>query len=357
MSQFLVRPRPSAALLLTVLLSTGLMYAPVAEAKRLGGGKSYGSSRSYSSPSRSSSSYSQPSNTAGYNNSSSYTPSRSQAPAAQPQRNGIGMGTVAGAAIAAGAAGYALGHANDANAQPGVNTPAGQWSENSAAPATYPQQPATTAGSSFGWLWMLLLGGLIFFVFRKMRQRKAATAGLPSHPMGMPPQGPAGGMLNKSPLPQGPGGSGTNIFGQPVGSALPSAGPMGGMGGAYTGQQTLADGMATNEFLRDMRNRFRHLQTMNGPGSLNELRPYMTPELFAQMQGEIASNTDPAEFPQLSAQLLGSAREGTQYTASVLFTGTVIESLGASEQPFSETWHLVKSAQGQNWLLMGIEQS
>ena len=43
---------------LTALLSTSLLLAPVAEAKRLGGGKSYGSSRSYSSPSRSSSSYS-----------------------------------------------------------------------------------------------------------------------------------------------------------------------------------------------------------------------------------------------------------------------------------------------------------
>ncbi len=330
---------------LTALLSTSLLLAPVAEAKRLGGGKSYGSSRSYSSPSRSSSSY------------SSDSPSRSAPayPASQPRRNGVGMGTVAGAAIAAGAAGYALGHASNANAQPG--TPAGQWSENGTAPAPYPQQPAPQSGSSFGWLWLILLGGLAFFVFRRLRQRQARVAGLPQAPMSMPQPGSSGGgFLNKSAQPgTAQGGSNTNIFGQPVGSALPGTGGM-ATGGAYTGGNTLADGTPVNEFLRDMRNLFRHLQTMNGQGSLNELRAYMTPELFAQMQGEIAANTDPAEFPQLFAQLLGNAHEGHQYTASVLFSGTVIESLGAAETPFQEVWHLIRPVQGSHWQLMGIEQ-
>ena len=42
--------------------------------------------------------------------------------------------------------------------------------------------------------------------------------------------------------------------------------------------------------------------------------------------------------------------------ASVLFSGTVIESLGAAETPFQEVWHLIRPVQGSHWQLMGIEQ-
>ncbi len=322
---------------LTALLSTSLLLAPVAEAKRLGGGKSYGSSRSYSTPSRSSSNYTPPAQRP-YSQQPSAAASAYPAPA---QSRGVGMGTVAGAAIAAGAAGYALGHANNANATAPVNdgaTTNGQWGDANAANAPVTQQ----SNGGMSWLWLLLIGAGLFFWFRRMRQRQG-MAGVNATGLGHAAAPQNSNWLNKAPV--------QPLDRQPFNPAsLPPA------GAAHTGTNTLADGTPVNEFLRDMRNRFRHLQTMNGQGSLNEIRHYMTPELFAQMQGEIAANTDPAEFPQLSAQLLGSQNEGQQYTASVLFNGTVIESLGAAETPFQEVWHLVKPAGSPHWQLMGIEQ-
>lgn len=78
--------------LITGIMMAALVVAPLAEAKRAGGGKSHGMSRS-AAPTQS---YQQP---------RQVTPAPQTAPAGTPQRSGPGVGTV----VAAGVAGAAVG--------------------------------------------------------------------------------------------------------------------------------------------------------------------------------------------------------------------------------------------------------
>jgi predicted lipid-binding transport protein (Tim44 family) len=82
----------------------------------------------------------------------------------------------------------------------------------------------------------------------------------------------------------------------------------------------------------------------------------MTPELFDELRGTIASNGDVADFQNLDCQLVDSATEVGRYIASVRFSGQVSESVNATPVPFNETWHYVKDPAGTKWLVAGIQQ-
>ena len=40
-----------------------------------------------------------------------------------------------------------------------------------------------------------------------------------------------------------------------------------------------------------------HLQSMNNPDNVEEVRKYLTPELFEQLRADIAGNPETADFP------------------------------------------------------------
>jgi len=317
------------------LIMASLVLSPLAEAKRIGGGGSYGMSRSHSS---SSSSYGNSSS------SNSYAQPVYSQPA-QPARKGPGWGGVA-AGVAAGAVGGALlanatqSHAAPATAQ--TENGSGNWTQN---PTVAPQEK-----SGFSWFWLIVLLGVGYFVLRRFMGKKTALAGAPA-------SGPFG-YSNSNAAPSNPfptSGSNTNIFGQPVGTAAPVA------GGAFTSNgQTLPDGTEKAAFLRQARSTFLHMQTMNSSSSVEELRRYFTPEMFEAIRGDIANNPDTAEFPSLNAQVVDTAEENGQYVVSVLYSGTVSEDLHSAPVSFQETWHFVKPAGGspnQQWLVAGIQQN
>jgi hypothetical protein len=295
--------------LLAVFMMTSLALSPLAEAKRMGSGKSSGMSRS----SKTYSGTSTPQR-------STYRPS--PVPVQPTQRNrGIGMGTVAGAAVAAGAAGYMLGHANTAQAAPTVAT------EN---PISNSPTPAPV-DNGISWFWLILLAGLGYFIYRRFAAKKAAAAAYAPY---RTPQQPF----------------------------VPTPNPSDSMGGfapasPFLGTDTLPDGMTKAAFLRMARANFLHLQTMNNSSHIEELRRYFTPEMYQQVRDEVMNNHDTAEFPQLNAQVIDSSTEGTQHIASVRFSGMVSESLDAPAVPFNETWHFVKDLQGTDWLVAGIQQN
>lgn len=337
--------RPTNSLMVALMM-TAMVVSPLAEAKRVGGGKSYGMSRS--------------SNSSSYNNSGSSTsystPQRQSvtpvtpAPTA-PQRSGVGMGTVAGAALAAGAVGYMVGNSNEARAAEST----AQNPESDPTTNAVQAQPEEQK-RSFAWLWLIVLAAGAFFLYRRFSAKKSVPAGnspfvgLPSGAQG----GPFGHQRVSNPNTNLGGGSGTNIFGQSVGgagAAMPThAAP-------FQGGDTLPDGTSKAAFLRQARASFLHLQSMNANSHVEELRRYFTPEMYEHIRAEVMSNQDTAEFPQLNAQVVESATEGHQYVASVLYSGLVSESLDAPSVTFSETWHFVKPIQGGEWLVAGIQQN
>ncbi|MEQ1309996.1 Tim44-like domain-containing protein [Acinetobacter sp. XH1639] len=312
--------------LMAALLMATLVAAPVAEAKRAGGGKSHGMSRSSST----SQSYQQPRQA---------TPTQQQT--TTPQKSGPGVGSM----VAAGVAGAAVG-AVAANALADDKNPTA--TEQQAAEQAQQEEK----GGIPSWLWVLLAAAIAFFVFRKLGAKKKLAANNPYAPNNS-------GQNNFGRQNTAPAGDNTNIFGQSVGGG--TAAPQAVFGGASmsSGNQ-LPDGTEPAAFLRVARQRFNHIQSVNSASNVEEIRRYLTPELFNSMYQDIMANQDQdvAEFSNLNAMVADIATENGQYVVSVRFTGTVSEDLNSLPQPFTEIWHFVKPAGSQqDWVVAGIQQA
>lgn len=322
--------------LIAGILMATLAVAPLAEAKRAGGGKSHGMSRSSSS----SQSYSQP---------RQVTPAQQPMPAqAGQQKSGSGVGKM----VAAGVTGAAVG-AIAANAMADNNNGNSQAQTNDAELAK--QQAAQQEEKKGGipsWIWLILIAGAAFFLFRKFGAKKKLAGNNPYAPNTSGPTSAPFGQNNSA-----RNSDNTNIFGQSVnGGAAPQA-PF-GAASMQSGNQ-LPDGTEPAAFLRVARQRFNHIQSMNSVSNIAEIQRYLTPDLYQSMYNDIMANQDQdvAEFSNLNALVIDSATENGQYVVSVRFTGTVSEDLNSLPAPFSEVWHFVKPAgSSQDWLVAGIQQ-
>lgn len=316
--------------LMAALLMATLVAAPIAEAKRAGGGKSHGMSRSSST----SQSYQQPRQA---------TPTQQQT--TTPQKSGPGVGSM----VAAGVAGAAVG-AVAANALADDKNPTA--TEQQAAEQAQQEEK----GGIPSWLWVLLAAAIAFFVFRKLGAKKKLAANNP--------YAPNNGGQNNFGRPSSPqstarqSGDNTNIFGQSVAGGAATQAPF-GTASMNSGNQ-LPDGTEPAAFLRIARQRFNHIQSVNSASNVEEIRRYLTPELYNSMYSDIVANQDQdvAEFSNLNAMVVESTTENGQYVVSVRFTGTVSEDLNSLPQPFTEIWHFVKPAGSQqDWVVAGIQQA
>jgi predicted lipid-binding transport protein (Tim44 family) len=313
------------------ILAAMLLVAPLAEAKRAGSGKSHGMSRSTTS----SQSYQQPRQA---------TPAQQPvAPATAPQKSGPGVGSM----VAAGVAGAAIG-AVAANALADDR------------PASQAEAAQEEKGGIPSWIWILLAAAVAFFIFRKMGAKKKLTSTNPYAPNN---GGQAASPFGQASATPRASTDSTNIFGQSVGGSAATQAPVNNapFGAAYTnGGNQLPDGTEPAAFLRIARQRFNHIQSMNTASNIEEIRRYLTPDLYQSMYNDIMANRDQdvAEFSNLNAMVTDSATENGQYVVSVRFTGTVSEDLNSLPQPFAEIWHFVKPAgSSQDWLVAGIQQA
>jgi len=310
--------------LMAALLMATLVAAPLAEAKRAGGGKSHGMSRSSSA-------------------SQSAQQPRQVAPTPQqtaPQKSGPGVGSM----VAAGVAGAAVG-AVAANALADDKNPTSTEQQ-----ATQQAQQEEKGGIP-SWIWLLLIAGGAFFIFRKFKGKQKVAANNPYAPNNNAQNN--FGRQNTSSTTDN-----TNIFGQSVaGGNAPQAAF--GSASMSSGNQ-LPDGTEPAAFLRVARQRFNHIQSVNSASNIEEIRRYLTPELYTSMYSDIMANQDQnvAEFSNLNAMVVESTTENGQYVVSVRFTGTVSEDLNSLPQPFTEIWHFIKPAGSQqDWVVAGIQQA
>ena len=309
--------------LMAGILMAAMVVAPMAEAKRAGGGKSHGMSRS-AAPTQS---YQQP---------RQVTPVQQPVAPAQ-QKSGSGVGKM----VAAGVAGAAVG-AVAANA----------LADDKAASDAQTQQEEEKGGIP-GWIWILLAAAVAFFLFRKFGAKKKLATNNPYAPNNAGNTAPFG---QQTAAPRSSNDS-TNIFGQSVGGSAATQAPF-GAASTQSGNK-LPDGTEPAAFLRVARQRFNHIQSMNTASNIAEIQRYLTPDLYQSMYNYIMANQDQdvAEFSNLNAMVVDSATENGQYVVSVRFTGTVSEDLNSLPQPFTEIWHFVKSAgSNQDWLVAGIQQ-
>lgn len=115
----------------------------------------------------------------------------------------------------------------------------------------------------------------------------------------------------------------------------------------------------TEGFLRQAKLSFIRLQAANDSGNLDDLKQFLAPEVFAEIQlqyearGKTRQETD---VQHLDADLLEVVTEGNQHIASVRFAGTIREDKGVPAA-FAEVWHLVKPVSGERgWQVAGIQQ-
>lgn len=133
----------------------------------------------------------------------------------------------------------------------------------------------------------------------------------------------------------------------------PPPGPAAGTSGA------IPAGFDAERFLREAKTQFRKLQAAWDAGDRKALGGVMTRDMTAEIVRELdARGThEPTELVSLDAALLEVATEAGAHWASVRFTGLVREDGSAQPVPLDEVWNLTKPVDGSSgWLLAGIRQ-
>ncbi|MEC4720537.1 Tim44-like domain-containing protein [Noviherbaspirillum sp. CPCC 100848] len=203
-------------------------------------------------------------------------------------------------------------------------------------------------------LMIALLAGAAFFIYRMLtRNKRNGTA----QASGMQPAYAASGTTSAR--------VGTPEIGSRIEPVQPAAlqSPMSSASAAAVNdapQGSIPADFDTAGFLRHAKTYFIRLQAAWDKGDANDLREFTSPEMYAELKmqlqerGASANHTD---VVSLNGELLGIETVGSDYLASVKFSGMIREADNAPAEPFTEIWNLSKPAAGEGgWVLAGIQQ-
>jgi predicted lipid-binding transport protein (Tim44 family) len=301
--------------MLAVVLGLGLaMMVPDADARRFGGGKSFGrqsdnvTQRQAQPPARDAAAPSQNQQAA---------PTGAQSPAAQPQRSrwgGMLGGLAAGLGIAA-----LLSYLGLAG-------------------------PLAEMLGSVLMIALLAIAGL--FVWRMLRGARPQPALEPAHQP-----------MQRSPQPMTPAGNVLRSNEARPGSLAATLGGAGAAAEPVAPSWSVPADFDTEGFLRSAKVHFMRLQAAWDAKNLDDIREFTAPEVFAEIRVQLTENAGAGrtDIHDLEAELLGIETTARDYLASVRFTGTARE--GASSEPFQEVWNLSRPLRGKGgWVLAGIQQ-
>ncbi len=148
---------------------------------------------------------------------------------------------------------------------------------------------------------------------------------------------------------------GRAAIGSGIGSNLGS-----GSDAASTSVSRIPADFDSAAFERNARVQFIRLQAANDARNLNDIRQFSTPEMFAELQLEMAERGNAlqeTEVVSVQAEVIEVDEDADRYLVSVRFTGVLRAGSSEPDESFDEIWHLVKSRQGAGgWLLSGIQQ-
>ena len=113
-------------------------------------------------------------------------------------------------------------------------------------------------------------------------------------------------------------------------------------------------------FLRHAKSYFIRLQDAWDKADVEDISEFTTPEMFAELRMQIQErgpSPNVTDVVQLNAELLGIETAANDYLASVRFSGLIKEAPEASATEFAEVWNLSKPTSGQGgWVLAGLQQ-
>ena len=119
----------------------------------------------------------------------------------------------------------------------------------------------------------------------------------------------------------------------------------------------------TAGFLQSAKANYVTLQAAWDKSDINALRAMMTDTMLKEIQAQLIARETQAgaaanvtDVVMIEAQLLGIEDRGTEYMASVEFSGMVREEVSAGPSPFREVWNMTKSKSGSGgWLVAGVQ--
>lgn len=201
-------------------------------------------------------------------------------------------------------------------------------------------------------LMMLLLVIAVVVVFRLIFRRRTPAG---DANQGLQYAGAAAGSGGAPMMP----GTGSGLAG-----AAATAGTMGTLGtvgtvGAIVAQPTYPAGFEPEPFLQQGKINFARLQIAYDQGDSAMLRDVMTPEMFAEVTRDLAARGthQPTDIVRLDAEILEVVSDNDYHWATVRFHGLTREDGVETPQPFDEAWNLRKAVDGSTgWLLAGIQQ-
>jgi predicted lipid-binding transport protein (Tim44 family) len=207
-----------------------------------------------------------------------------------------------------------------------------------------------------------------------MRSRKAAQSqNAPSSPFAF--QGASGAANAQTPNSYRPENVGNDASARPwernstsfeALKPAPAATTTGSMiGSGLAGSQTwgIPDGFDAEGFLKSAKANFVSLQAAWDKSDINALRVMMTDTMLKEIQTQLAERevhtggpVNLTDVVMIEAQLLGIEDTGTDYMASVEFSGMIREEPSAGASPFREVWNMTKSKTGNSgWLVAGVQ--
>lgn len=194
---------------------------------------------------------------------------------------------------------------------------------------------------------MVLIGLLVFgvmFIVRRLRGGAARPATQGSSPMQRQGTAPASWQTAR-PAPSQPD--------------LPAAAPINRGPAAEPVDESwfIPENFDTPGFLTNAKAQFIKIQSVWDSGDTEQLREYLTDDLIAEVAPEVEARRGEqhTDVVLLNAELMGIETVSGGHLASIRYSGMLRESADAEAFRFEEVWNLYK-ADGAGWLLAGIQQ-
>lgn len=110
-------------------------------------------------------------------------------------------------------------------------------------------------------------------------------------------------------------------------------------------------------FLQGAKRQFMSLQAAWDSGNVETLREFLTDDMMLEIQQQLSARQgeNVTEVPLLNAELLGIEDLSGAYLASVRFSGMMREERDGETRRFEEVWNFLKEPNG-GWMLAGIQQ-
>jgi predicted lipid-binding transport protein (Tim44 family) len=113
-------------------------------------------------------------------------------------------------------------------------------------------------------------------------------------------------------------------------------------------------------FIRNAKSYFIRLQAAGDKADIHDIREFTSPEMFAELRLQIqerGASPNVTDVVQLNGELLGIEQVSDEFLATVRFSGLIKEAADASAEPFTELWNFSKPVEGSGgWVLAGIKQ-